>query len=157
MSQVLDAAYHVVHDYPGGAASLAPRLGKSHGQLCAELNRTGTAKFGLETAVQVTEMSGDMRILEAYAARCGRMTLPLPELLQESDDGILASQGAFLREVADVVQELGKDYADGRITANERDRFRQEVGELTAALQHLLLAVERTYALGVPAGQEVRP
>lgn len=148
MSQVIDAAYHVVHDYPGGAASLAPRLHKSPTSLSHEVNGTGQAKMGLETAVAVSILAKDYRILDAFAAQCGRMTLPLPEALQAGGPGMLACQGAFLREVADVVTELGNTLADGEVSQNERDAVRQQAGELVAALQALVVEVERAHELG---------
>ncbi len=58
-------------------------MGKAATTLAHEVNRTGTAKLGLETAVAISVMSQDLRILDAFAAQCGRMTLPLPEVLQE--------------------------------------------------------------------------
>lgn len=149
VSQVLDAAYRVVHDYPGGAASLAPRLGdKSPTTLNHELLRTGQAKLGLQTAVDISVFTGDARILDSFAAVMGRMTLPLPELLRESGDNILQRQGAFLQEVSDVVRELGTTLSDGAVNRNERDAFRREVGELIASAQAVLAEVERRYEEG---------
>ena len=75
---VIDAAYGVVHDYPGGSDSLAPRLGKASVTLSHEVARVGTAKLGLDTAVKVSVLTGDFRILDAFALQCGRMVLPLP-------------------------------------------------------------------------------
>lgn len=145
---VLDAAYNVVNDYEGGAASLGPRIGKAGTTLSHEVTSTGTAKLGLETAVKITVLSKDYRILEAFAAQCGRMTLPLPELLRASGDNILQRQGEFLQEVSDVVRELGATLSDGAVTRNERDRFRREVGELIASAQGVLHEVERRYEEG---------
>jgi hypothetical protein len=145
---VLDAAYNVVNDYEGGAASLGPRIGKAGGTLSHEVTSTGTAKLGLETAVKITVLSKDYRILDAFAAQCGRMTLPLPELLRESGDNILQRQGEFLQEVSDVVRELGVTLSDGDVTRNERDRFRREVGELIASAQGVLHEVERRFEEG---------
>jgi hypothetical protein len=56
----LDAAYHVVHDYePDGAASLAPRLGKSSTQLCHEVKPPpgNMAKLGLVDAVKISDLT----------------------------------------------------------------------------------------------------
>lgn len=138
---VIDAAYNVVHDYPGGADSLGPRVGKSGTTLSHEVNRTGTAKFGLETAEKVTVMSKDYRILETFAANCGRFTLPLPEVLQEGGDSVLARLGDLLREQSHVVREVTMASADGVYTPNERKKIATEVGQLIATATQLLAAV----------------
>lgn len=138
---VLDAAYNVVHDYPGGAASLAPRIGKAAATLSQEVARVGTAKFGLETAVVASVLSGDMRILEAFAAECGRMTVPLPAALMEGGDSILARLGDVLREQAHLMREVSESIADGQISENEEARIVKEAGELVAVVTLLLKEV----------------
>lgn len=118
---VIDAAYNVVRDYPGGADSLGPRAGKAGVTLSHEVTRTGTAKLGLETAVDITLLSRDYRILEAYAAACGRYTLPLPEVLQGGGATVLARLGDMLREQSDVVREVTSAAGDGDYSPNERN------------------------------------
>ena len=89
-----DVAFNVVHDSPGGAVSLAPRLGKSHTTLAHELNGTGTAKLGLMDAEKITLLLGDMRILQAYAANCGQMLVPLPDAaVLQGDDCSTSARG----------------------------------------------------------------
>ena len=138
---VIDAAYNVVHDYPGGADSLGPRVSKSGTTLSHEVSRTGTAKLGLETAVAVTVLSRDHRILEAFAVQCGRFTLPLPEVLQEGGDCVLARLGDLLREQSHVVREVTIASADGVYTQNERKRIATEVGQLIATATQLMGAL----------------
>ena len=55
---LLDAAYHVVHDYPGGAQSLAPRMFKSATTLSHEVAADGTAKLGLLETVWIPMLMG---------------------------------------------------------------------------------------------------
>lgn len=141
---VIDAAYNLVESYPGGAASLGPRVGKAGGTLSHEVTRTGTAKLGLETAVAMTVLSGDYRILEAFAAQCGRMTLPLPEVLQEGGNNVLARLGDMLREQSDVVREVTMAVSDDKIKPNERKRIVKEVGELIASGAALIAALGAT-------------
>lgn len=148
----MDAAYHVVHDYPGGADSLGPRVGKSGTTLSHEVNRTGTAKFGLETAEKITVMSKDYRILESFAAKCGRFTLPLPEVLQEGGDCVLARLGDLLREQSHVVHEVTLASADGVYTPNERKRISKEVGHLIATATQLMAALQAKPKAGAKGG-----
>lgn len=146
---VLDAAYNVVNDYEGGAASLGPRIGKAGTTLSHEVTSTGTAKLGLETAVKITVLSKDFRILEAFAAQCGRMTFPLPDVLAEGGDNVLARLGDVLREQSHVVREVSESVADGRITGTERDRIRREVGQLIATATQLQAEVDKAYEASV--------
>ncbi len=152
--QVIDAAYNLVESYPGGAASLGPRVGKAGNTLSHEVTRTGTAKLGLETAVAISVLSGDMRILEAFAAQCGRMTLPLPEVLQEGGSTVLARLGDVLREQSHVVREVTEAASDGEITPNERKRIAREAGELMAALGALLAQVRIESGDAQPGGAQ---
>lgn len=148
---VLDAAYHVVHDYPGGADSLAPRLNKAGGVLSAEVRGRPGAKFGLATAVQVTQLSGDLRILHAFAADCGQMCVPLPESVCLHEDDVLRALGEASREFADLCREVCGDMADGAISDNELDRIDRARGELMARLHRLGEAIRARNLASKPA------
>ncbi len=139
---VIDAAYNVVHDYPGGADSLGPRVGKNSTTLSHEVARVGTAKFGLETAIKVSVMTGDMRILDAFAMQCGRTTLPLPSAAAQAQGGcIIERLGELLRESSDVVREVTASWSDGCISKNEMLRVERECGLLVRSVGVLLSAV----------------
>ena len=139
---VIDAAYNVVHEYPGGSESLVTRMsGKSATTLSHEVAKIGTAKFGLETAVAVSMLTRDMRILEAFAATCGRMTLPLPELLATVGDDCLSRLGDVLRESGQLVAEVSGGLSDGNINDNEARRIEHECGQLIAAATSMMAAV----------------
>lgn len=150
---VLDAAYHVVHDYPGGSESLGPRIGKSPTTLSHEVARVGTAKFGLETAVKATLMSGDMRILDAFAMHCGRMTLPLPELAASDDDCCMLELGNMLHKVGELVKDTTESLRDGVITDNEMGCIDQECGVLVARISNFLKVVRQKHASSKPYRQ----
>ena len=150
MSVVLDAAKHLVHSYPGGATSLAPRLEKNATTLSHEVAGVGTAKLGLETAVMMTLLTDDMRILEAFARVCGRMTLPLPSVLLAGGDNVMGRLGDVLRESSDLVREVSQALADGSVNSNERKRIHREAGEQIAALSALLAEVDKRYAESNP-------
>lgn len=131
-----DVAYDVVRDYPGGAASLAPRLGKSSTALSHEVNGTGTAKLGLLDAEKITHRTGDMRILEAWAGNCGQMLVPLPGVELATDDCMLRLADSA-REFGDLCREVASDLADGVISDNELGRIDKECGQLIASVHAL--------------------
>lgn len=143
---ILDAAYHVVHDYPGGAESLGPRIGKSPTTLSHEVAKVGAAKFGLETAIKVTTMSKDMRILDAFAMHCGYMTLPLPELANPDNETCISELGIILSEVGELVRDTTKSLRDGVISGNEMSRIDRECGVLVASIGHFLTVVRQKHA-----------
>lgn len=148
---VIDAAYHVVRDYPGGADSLAPRLSKAGGVLSAEVARRGTAKFGLETAVQVTQLSGDLRILHAFALECGQMCIPLPEAVSLEGNDVLQALGEASQEFADLCREVCSDMADGVISDNDQARIDRARGKLLAKLHQLGAAIRARNLAAKPA------
>ena len=136
---VMDAAYNVVHDAPGGSDSLAPRLGKASVTLSHEVARVGTAKLGLDTAVKVSLLTGDFRILDAFALQCGRMTVPLPDADGvPAGDCLMARLGELLGESSDVVREATHALLDGCISGNDLARIERECGQLVRSVGLLL-------------------
>ena len=151
-----DVAANVVHDYPGGAPSLAPRIGKNATTLAHELNGTGAAKLGLLDAEKITLRTGDMRILEAFALNCGQMLVPLPAAFDADADDCMARLATTAREFGDLCTEVATDLVDGAISDNELARIDRECGELMASLRTLREALARRNQAGKPT-TEARP
>lgn len=141
-----DVAFNVVHDYAGGATSLAPRIDRNPTTLNHELNGTGTAKLGLLDAEKITLMTGDMRILQAFAINCGQMLVPLPDASAYGDDDAMLHLAATAKEFADLVREVSVDIVDGQISDNELARIDRESGELIASLHALREALAKRNA-----------
>ncbi len=148
---LLDAAYNVVHDYPGGSHSLAPRMGKSSTTLSHEVAADGTAKLGLLDAEKITALSGDLRILEAFATNAGQMIVPLPCVDTSLSDDCMLRLAAAAKEFGDMCTEAATSLQDGRITDNELARFDRECGELIASVHSLREALERRNQASKPA------
>ena len=138
---LLDAAYNVVHDYPGGSHSLAPRMGKSATTLSHEVAADGTAKLGLLDAAKITALSGDLRILEAFATNAGQMLVPLPNAVEFENDDCMLRLADSAKEFGELCREVASDLVDGKITDNELARIDRECGELIAAVHALRLAL----------------
>lgn len=146
---ILDAAYHVVHDYPGGSVSLAPRLNKSPTTLSHEVTATGTAKLGLLDAVKITTFSGDLRILQAWAVEAGQMLVALPVMADQSDE-CLAMVSSTAKEFSDLLAAAAEGLADGAVSDNEVDRIEREAAELFSAVHALLKAMRDRNQAGKP-------
>lgn len=136
---VLDAAYRTVHGYPGGAVSLAPRMGKRPATLSHEVRTPvgSTAKLGLLDAITIMEFSGDLAIMHAMASRMGGMFIPL-KASADADGDVSNRVGRVAQEFAELMAEVLGNAADGVITANELRRIQACWGELMAEGQHML-------------------
>lgn len=141
MSEVLDAAFNLVHDHPGGAASLAPRVGKNQATLCHEVTGHGTAKLGIETAVKLSVLTGDVRILNAFAAQCGCLVPPMVRLDDQDAHELMSRLALTAKEFGEFVAEVAADTRDSRISANELKRIEREWSELVSAGQSLVAHV----------------
>ncbi|HBH39882.1 MAG TPA: hypothetical protein DDX06_16015 [Curvibacter sp.] len=153
---LLDEAYHLVHDHPGGAPALAARLKKNHGTLCHELTATGSAKLGLLDAKKLTDFTGDLRILQAWAMEAGQMLMPLPKDGQPTDE-CLARVASMAKEFGDLVKEVTHDLGDNQISDNELDRIEREASQLVAAVHHLLASLRQRNQDGKPNAERQVP
>lgn len=149
---VIDAAYHVVNSYPGGATSLAPRLypPKNAATLSHEVRPPdgNSAKLGLETAAQLTELSGNTLIVQALCARVGGVFLPLPSNHHTSGGQVFEALSSLAKEFGDVVAKVSEVSGDGRVSDNDLRAVKKEAFELMAALQHALQVLTDLNAQG---------
>lgn len=136
---VLDAAYRTVHAYPGGAASLGPRMGKSRTALSHEVRPPvgSTAKLGLLDALTIIEFSGDHSIIHAACDRLGGMFIKLDAPVDESTDyGQRMSMVA--KEFAQLMSEVAVSTADRKISINELRRIEKAWSDLLVQGQAML-------------------
>ncbi len=132
VSNVMDAAYLTVQNYPGGAASLAPRMGMNQNTLSHKVNlNVDTHHLNLRESVVLQAVSGDFSILHSMAAELGHVALPVPPIKYGDMRLHLAKVGA---EVGDVFREVEKALKDDKVTKNERLRIHRQVAEAIAAL-----------------------
>lgn len=79
---VLDAAYNTVHDYDGGAAALAPRMGMTQAILNSKVNlNTSTHHLRLDEANKLMAFTGNYSILHALAFQHGFVCVRTPEAM----------------------------------------------------------------------------
>lgn len=118
---VLDAFFHTVDEYPGGASSLGPRMGMSGAVLSNKANINNTSnKPLLVDADRAMGLTGDFRILQALAHKHGFLLVKAPEAdICESDMSVLetvvslgVANGAYL-------QTVNAALADGKIDKRE--------------------------------------
>ena len=148
--QLLDAAYHSVHDYPGGAPSLAPRMGKSPHTLNHEVTSSGSSKLGLADAAKICQLTQDYRILYAFAEACGHVCIPMPADSAADAQGVLHQMAETSREFSELCAEVCSSAADGHISDNELERIGRERMDLMGALARLGEAVLSLNQAGKP-------
>ena len=145
---VMTAAFNLVHDHPGGAEALAQRMGKAGSTLSHEVSpQHPHAKLGLVDAVKATLITGNLAILNAFAAECGCIAVPV-ESGVVTDADTLQALAKLAREFGDVVSEVSGAMSDGGVSANELARVEREAGELLQSLQGVLLVLRRAHRDG---------
>lgn len=145
------SAFHLVHDFPGGAVALGPMLGKNPATLSHEVNpQYAGAKLGIEDAVKLTQLSRDLRILTSFAVQVECMVIPLN--CGGSFDGGIEAVADLAREFSELVGAFTEAVRDNRVTQNELKRVEAEASHLVASVQR---AVQHVNALAEKS-REVR-
>lgn len=118
---LLDAAYHTVHDYPGGATALAPRIGiKSHAVLNSKVNpNTETHHLTLLETSKLIGITGDYRILQSLCAENGKVAIDLPDIPECKDIELTHQVLNIGINSGNIYQIFQNMMADGRITRGE--------------------------------------
>lgn len=131
---VHDAAYRVAHDFvPDGAVGLARKLGVNPGTLLNQLNPSQeTAKLGIGQAVAMSAMSGDARILHAFADSIGYLALPKPDFSKVSDSSLLEILLMRDERQGNFASSISSALADGAISESEYKEI-ELAGYLAAA------------------------
>ena len=154
---VADACFALVHDYPGGAEALGPRLGKLGTSLSAEVRiappggscsadpKRTPAKLGVLDAVRVSQMANDLRILNAFAAELGCMVVRLPQM-DSAETPAAADVARVAQGFSDLMCGVASTLADRRVTDVELADVEREVGVLVATTQRLLSSLGRMNA-----------
>lgn len=133
---VRDAAYHCVHDYPGGVPSLAPRVGMNVNTLMNKvaLNNT-THHLTLLEATKIQAVANDKRIVAAMARTLGGVFISLEaDSLHTTMEQVMH----MAKEFGDVLQAVNDAVTDGMVTQNEMLACERQAAELQAAINGVL-------------------
>lgn len=137
---VRDAAYHTVHDYPGGAMALAVRLGVNGMTLSHQVNPNNVGKFSLsiEKATEIQALSEDYRILHSMARELGHVAIKVD---QAEEENVLASIADTVKEFSGYLTSVSDAVADSRVTDNELRDIDQHLCEMVQQANHLRAVV----------------
>lgn len=145
--KTVDAAYHVVHDYPGGALALAPRLGKHSSSLNNEVNPPAARapgapmpKLGIVDVIKITQLTSDPRIVAAFNEECGfcpPLLLPVDCVTEGSLQDLLQRGADLSKKIAETFSEFQESIADDKVTPVELERFENDSLKAIAAIATL--------------------
>jgi hypothetical protein len=138
-----DAAYAVAHDYPGGTESLGPRMGMSAALLRNKVNLNQTINhLTLAEAVRMTAVSGDNRILEAWARELGMalLELPMPENCADAD--VIELMAKTWETNGEIGREVNRTFADGVVEAHEVKRVKDRAWDHMVTLLSMVTRIE---------------
>lgn len=139
-----DAIHHVVHDFPGGAEALAPRIGRGAQVLRNKVTHDGAAGVRrsheptLADVSAITRITGDLRVLDALAAEVGAVVLRLPVIEALGDAALLDMVLTANDEYGQACAALRDGLADGEIDRMELERIERETLEAVRAQLELL-------------------
>lgn len=140
---ILDAFYHTVHDYPGGAEALALRMGMTGSVLRNKADpKKDCNKPLLVDADRAMAMTGDTRILDALAEAHGGVFIKVDACAPASDLAVLELVTHVWRSNGDVGTAVDEALADGKVERHEIARVRQAIYRTQQALNAMLMRLE---------------
>ena len=151
----LDALRRGTDNYPGGRASLAPRIGKTDEVARKELSGAASHKLGAVDALVIARLASEAGTPHCYdyaalvAQECGGRF----ELVTESApevSGPVAKVSKLVLETSHVTSAVIEAMQDGVITDNEMAQIEREIAEAEEVLRKLRQAARAVNAAGKP-------
>jgi len=137
-----DAAYAVVHDYPGGSESLGPRVGVSAAVLRNKVNpNNDTHRLTWDEAIRISVAASDVRMLDSFAAEMGRVTVEIPSA-GVSDMDVLSDTCSLVTQVGQYMQTIHTALSDGKVDQKEIAAIRQQAMEAMSKVATLVACLE---------------
>jgi hypothetical protein len=137
---IQDAAHRIGHEYPGGSAALAHRMGIGPVVFNSKLNpNTLTHHLTLAEAQRMQLLTGRTDILEAMADELGYVIVKIPECGHDLD--IAKATRRAVVEFGQWMQEIDKSLEDGAVSRNELKAIEKELVEMMAQAQQLTAAL----------------
>ncbi|UDG74242.1 phage regulatory CII family protein [Achromobacter sp. 77] len=120
---ITTAADLTVHDYKGGSEALGAVVGMSPAVLRNKVNPNNTTHhLTLAEADRIVRMTGDVRILAAFAHGNGYLLVKAPESCGESDMSVLEQVAALMIAHGRFGHEVYDALADGGVDQQEMQR-----------------------------------
>lgn len=153
-----DAIYQAVHDYPGGAEALAPRMGLKPNTLRHMADpKKETHGWSLRRFDLLTVHAGTAP-LAAFCQEHGGLFVPLGEFADAPHAKLLKQLHSLAKEFGDVPRVIEQALKrDGQISDNELKRIERELAEMVGASSALLAVVRKIHEGHKAVEEEQRP
>lgn len=137
---IQDAAHRIGHEYPGGAAALAHRLGIGPAVFNSKLNpNTTTHHLGLLEAHRMQQLTGRTDILEAMADDLGYVLVKIPDCAHDVD--IAKATRKAVVEFGEWMGQIDVALDDGNVSQSELRSIEKELIEMMSQAQKLTAAL----------------
>lgn len=138
-----DALYHAVHDSPGGASSLAPRMGMSEAVLNSKVRPNCTTHCAnVRDLRRILALTEDMRPLHALANEFDHVMVRRSEGDPVDDMAVLEAVAALWAKNGNVGQAVHHALSDGTLTAVELELISTAIYTAQASMNTLLKRLE---------------
>lgn len=153
-----DAIYRAVHDYPGGAESLASRIGVSPNTLRHMADPTKpTHGWSLRRFDALITFAGKAP-LAALCQEHGGIFVPLGEFAEAPHAKLLKQLHTLAKEFGDVPRVIEQALKrDGQISDNELKTCERELAEMVGASAALLAVLRQIHDGHKAVAEEQRP
>lgn len=142
---IAHVAYRLAHKFNGGVVALSAMMGKGEKVLASQLNpNTDTHHLSIESLEMLADFTnGNLEIATYFAEKANAVVIPLPNIPDLSDMGLLDGYMAIMREFGELSARFQEAYADGDISHKEFESIAHEVNAVQAKLQLFLTSVNR--------------
>lgn len=141
---VRDAFHITVHDYPGGAESLAPRMGMSAGVLRNKANPNClTNQPTLVDADRLIAVTGNTTLLHVLCANHSHVAVPVDSSAPACDTAVLEIIAQVWSAQGDVGKAVEEALADHRVEPHEVRQVRQAIYRMQQSLLTLAARLDQ--------------
>jgi len=129
MDPIDSAGYALVHDYPGGAPALAPRVNMNAGTLANKANPHCEHQFTVREVLAIQALRGITTMIDAEARALGGVFVPLEDYSGTSDVELLDLYAAYHAEIGETAEAIRDSLAGGEVTREAYERVEREFYE----------------------------
>lgn len=155
---VKDTIYRVIHEYPGGAEALAPRIGVSPNTLRHMADPKSTTHGWSFRRFDLLLAHAGTGPLAALCQQHGGIFVPLGAFAEMPNGQLLKSMHTLAKEFGDVPRVIEQALKrDGQISDNELKTCERELAEMVGASAALLAVLRQIHDGHKAVAEEQRP
>lgn len=155
---VKDAIYQAVHDYPGGAEALAPRMGLRPNTLRHMADPKSVSHGWSPRRFDLLLAHAGTAPLAALCGEHGGIFVPLGAFAEAPTDKLLKQMHTLAKEFGDVPRVIEQALKrDGQISDNELKRIERELAEMVGAGASVLAVIRQIHDGHKAVAEEQRP